>query len=203
MAKKNKMSSLKERIPKERNRALALFEKYGGFIHGHTEFNDGFHSSGYVEKMNVLKYPKAMEIIAEELAELFADTRIDVVCGPVHIGAILGYSVANQLNVPFTLTYIEVRTGETFFHRAFHPKSERLLFVDDFIVSGKNVSRNLSFFDNEQINCVGIAAIGAKNPPDTQIPIRFLFETPFEKISPRQCRQCLNHVPLTYRNVRE
>lgn len=197
------MGEKKDQIMKE-NRALALFQNYGGFVYGHTEFKDGSHSSGYIEKMNVLKQPRVLGEIAQDLASLFADTEIDVVCGPVHVGAILGYSVAWHLNVPFTLTYIEVRTGETFFHRAFHPKGKKLLFVDDFIASGENIRRNSQFFEEENVTCMGVAVIGvSRNITKFQVPVRSLFQSPFEKVSAENCLQCLENTPLVHQNVRE
>ena len=60
-----------------------LLVKHGAILEGHFLLTSGLHSGMYVEKFQVLQYPKATERLCEGFAEKFADEKIDVVIGPV------------------------------------------------------------------------------------------------------------------------
>ena len=73
-----------------------LLVKHGAILEGHFLLTSGLHSGMYVEKFQVLQYPKATEKLCEGFAELFKDEKIDVVIGPVTGGIILAHETAKH-----------------------------------------------------------------------------------------------------------
>lgn len=191
-----------------------ILERYGGLIEGHVSFRTHEHGNGYVEKMNFLKHPEAMNELAERIARLFMDKKdqIDIVVGPVHMGVVLAYAVAFHLDKPYTLTYKEMRTGEgittgsTHFHRSASPeKGDRILFVDDFVSTGNDMRRNLNFFSSQEMETVGVGLIGMRriDTSDIQTEIRPLVYIDFWKTPQDECSLCEQEVPFIAINIRE
>lgn len=191
-----------------------IIQHYGGVINGHTQFRTGEHGNGYVEKMKFLQNPLVMQEMGRRIASCFATKRdtIDVVAGPVHMGVVLAYAVAVQLRKPFTLTYKEMRTGEgiytgaTFFHRAGAPKiGSRVLFIDDFIATGNDLRRNMTFFLSQQMRVAGVGVIGMRpiDLSDLHLDLRALETFLLWKKSAANCELCQSGVPLAHTNIRE
>lgn len=202
--------SIKDGIGKKSNENLSslstkeLIQKFGGWNAGHFIFRTGEHGNGYVDKMGFLRYPEAMTEIGRRLAEQYRDMaeQIDVVVGPSIIGAVLAYSVANQLGVPYTVTYR--RDEDIHFHRGFVPElGSKCLFVDDFVFSGKDLRDNVQFMQKSGMEVIGASVVGVREEVHLPVPLKNLIKVDFVKTPPESCQLCKSGVPVTDSNIRE
>ncbi|MDP9017083.1 MAG: orotate phosphoribosyltransferase, partial [Candidatus Eremiobacteraeota bacterium] len=54
-------------------------QRRGALLDGHFKLSSGRHSNRFVQKFRILEDPKLVEIVARELAAVFADTKPTVV----------------------------------------------------------------------------------------------------------------------------
>lgn len=183
-----------------------LIKAFGGWIEGHVIFENGEHGNGYVDNLRFLKHPQIMTEIGCRLAQQFSDfkDKIDVVVGPSIIGAVIAYSTASNLNVPYTTTYSDYRTGEMTFHRGFVPTPDsKCLFVDDFIFSGTSAQKNVNFMEEVGLTVIGISVIGSRQAINLGIPLRSLITIDFVKTPAEKCFLCKNSKSIIAYNIRE
>jgi orotate phosphoribosyltransferase len=83
-----------------REELLRPFELAGAIRHGHFELSSGRHSGTYIQCALVLQYPRFAEKLAQALAALFSDARIDLVVSPALGGVVIGHEVARALPPP-------------------------------------------------------------------------------------------------------
>jgi orotate phosphoribosyltransferase len=126
------------------------------------------------------------------------------VVGPSIIGAIIACSAANELQVPYSLTYRSKQDQSIDFHRGFVPeKGSRALFVDDFVFSGKDLRDNIAFMQDRGVEVVGASVIGKRSEVPLDVPLRNLIDVDFQKTTPEDCGMCDAHMPVTASNIRE
>lgn len=121
-----------------------LFADAGAYREGHFKLKSGFHSERYLEKFQVLQWPR----LVTELCRLMADrawlpggqAAVDVVIGPTTGGVILAYEVARQLGVRGIFAeQVAGPDGEIrrVLRRGFRlEEGERVLLVDDVVTTG-------------------------------------------------------------------
>lgn len=186
--------------------ARDLIRSIGGWNEGHFVFRTGEHGNGYIDKMGFLRYPEIMEEIGRRLAKQFSDfsLNIDVVVGPSIIGAIIACSTASRLRIPYTVTYRGDRDQQIHFHRGFVPEARtRILFVDDFVFSGRDLTDNVAFMLNQGIYVVGASVIGQRHEIVLPVPIRSLLTLDFQRSLAEDCAMCHSGIPITAMNIRE
>jgi len=111
----------------------------GAILHGHFQLTSGLHSDTYVQCARVLEDPALTTRLAEAMAALVADERIDVVAAPAVGGIIIGFAVAQALGVRFIFS--ERQNGEMVFRRGFSIEpGERVLVVEDVVTTGGSVA---------------------------------------------------------------
>ena len=74
-----------------------LLQETEAILEGHFLLTSGLHSPLYVEKFNLLQWPKQTERLCKELAERFADAGVEVVIGPMTGGILLAHEVGKAL----------------------------------------------------------------------------------------------------------
>ena len=115
-----------------------LLIKHGAILEGHFLLTSGLHSGMYVEKFQVLQYPKATERLCEGLAEKFKDEKIDVVIGPVTGGILLAHETAKHFGT--RAIFAERDNGRMTIKRGFEIQpGERVLIVEDIVTTGGSV----------------------------------------------------------------
>ena len=115
-----------------------LLLKHGAILEGHFLLTSGLHSGMYVEKFQVLQYPKATEKLCEGFAEKFKDEKIDVVIGPVTGGIILAHETAKHFGT--RAIFAERDNGRMTIKRGFEIQpGERVLIVEDIVTTGGSV----------------------------------------------------------------
>ncbi len=186
--------------------AKDLIRSIGGWNEGHFVFRTGEHGNGYIDKMGFLRYPQIMDEMGYRLAKQFdgLSSSIDIVVGPSIIGAIIACATANHMNVPYTVTYRGDRDGQIHFHRGFVPEpGTRILFVDDFVFNGKNLTDNVLFMLQQDMHVAGVSVIGQRHEINLPVPMQSLFRLDFQRLPAEECRMCQSEIPIIATNIRE
>jgi orotate phosphoribosyltransferase len=116
--------------------------------HGHFVMKSGLHTSEYINKDAIYRYPAKLQRLGVLLAERFRFRDIDVVLGPAVGGALLANSVALALNSflrpgrAAEAAYAD-KDGDGFVIRRGYEEAVRarkILLVDDVISTGSSVA---------------------------------------------------------------
>src|SRR4051794_34468617 len=120
---------------------LEQFREVGALKEGHFLLASGRHSNRYVEKFDLLRDPRATELVCRGFAERFTPESIDVVAGPTTGGIILAFEVGRQLGIP--AAYAERNSdgsnGREFRRGTTFKPGSRVLLVDDILTTGGSV----------------------------------------------------------------
>lgn len=116
---------------------LALLNKTGALLQGHFRLSSGLHSPNYVQCAVLLQHPRNARPLGEALAKLIRSTRPQKIVAPAMGGLIIGYTVAESLDVPMVFT--ERRDGEMTLRRGFKiNQGERIVIIEDVVTTGKS-----------------------------------------------------------------
>src|SRR5579883_1265166 len=94
----------------------AVLRQVGALKEGHFVLSSGRHSGQYLEKFDLLRWPRVTEQVIRALVDLVKPLGIDVVAGPTTGGILLAFEAARQLGTP--AVYAE-RVGEGALAREF------------------------------------------------------------------------------------
>jgi orotate phosphoribosyltransferase len=183
--------------------ALQLFIDSGAYLEGHFELTSGRHSGVYLEKFQVLQWPKYTEQLCRELAERFRDTEIDVVVGPVTGGVVLAYEVGKNLGTRGIFT--ERENGKMALRRGFKVAGEKVLIVEDVVTTGGSVFEVIDAVKEAGGEVVGVGYLvdrsgGKVDFGVKQIP---LLKVDVESFEPSECPLCAKGMPITKRGSRK
>lgn len=180
-----------------------LLVKHGAILEGHFLLTSGLHSGMYVEKFQVLQYPKATEKLCEGFAELFKDEKIDVVIGPVTGGIILAHETAKHFGT--RAIFSERDNGRMTLKRGFEIKpGERVLIVEDIVTTGGSVMEVIEVVKEWGGVVAGVAMLVDRSggKVDFGFPAKALLTLNIKTYSPDECPLCKQGVPLTKRGSR-
>ena len=180
-----------------------LLVKYGAILEGHFLLTSGLHSGMYVEKFQVLQYPKATEKLCEGFAELFKDEKIDVVIGPVTGGIILAHETAKHFGT--RAIFSERDNGRMTLKRGFEIKpGERVLIVEDIVTTGGSVMEVIEVVKEWGGVVAGVAMLVDRSggKVDFGFPAKALLTLNIKTYAPDECPLCKQGVPLTKRGSR-
>ena len=114
---------------------LAKFKETDALLEGHFILSSGLHSHSYLQCALALQYPADASTFGRAIAGQFVDSDIETVASPAIGGLVIGYAVAQALNVRFIWT--ERQEGVMTVRRGFSLKeNERVLVVEDVITTG-------------------------------------------------------------------
>src|SRR5215217_146486 len=114
---------------------LQHFKDTNALLEGHFILSSGLHSPNYLQCALALQYPFDAARFGKAIAEFFTDANIETVASPAIGGLVIGYAVAEALNVRFIWT--ERQDGAMTLRRGFSVKEgERILVVEDVITTG-------------------------------------------------------------------
>jgi orotate phosphoribosyltransferase len=139
---------------------LNHFKETGALLEGHFILSSGLHSPKYLQCALALQYPADAARFGREIAAHFtaAGGNIETVASPAIGGLVIGYSVAQALNVRFIWT--ERENGAMTLRRGFSVKeNERILVVEDVITTGGSTRECIEALEKHGAKTVGAASI--------------------------------------------
>jgi orotate phosphoribosyltransferase len=114
---------------------LEHFRATGALLEGHFLLSSGLHSPQYLQCALALRHPRDAAHFGTAIAEQFAGQKLDAVVSPAIGGLIIGFAVAQSLDVPFFWT--ERENGTMIVRRGFSvAENENLLVIEDVITTG-------------------------------------------------------------------
>jgi len=181
-----------------------LFVKYGAILEGHFLLTSGLHSGMYVEKFQVLQYPKATEQLCAGFADKFKDEKIDVVIGPVTGGIILAHETAKHFGT--RAIFAERDNGRMTIKRGFEIKpGERVLIVEDIVTTGGSVMEVIDVVKEWGGVVAGVAMLVDRSggTVDFGAPAKALLTLNIKTYAPDDCPLCQQGLPLVKRGSRK
>ncbi|HWR31086.1 MAG TPA: orotate phosphoribosyltransferase, partial [Negativicutes bacterium] len=181
-----------------------LFVKYGAILEGHFLLTSGLHSGMYVEKFQVLQYPKATEQLCAGFADKFKDEKIDVVIGPVTGGIILAHETAKHFGT--RAIFAERDNGRMTIKRGFEIKpGERVLIVEDIVTTGGSVMEVIDVVKEWGGVVAGVAMLVDRSggTVDFGAPAKALLTLNIKTYPPDNCPLCQQGLPLVKRGSRK
>jgi orotate phosphoribosyltransferase len=170
---------------------LTLLSKTGALLQGHFRLSSGLHSPNYVQCALLLEHPRNAKALGEALAARVRSIRAQKVVAPAMGGVIIGYTVAEALDLPFVFT--ERKEGQMTLRRGFKiDRGERVLIVEDVVTTGKSTREAASVVAEHGGLVFGFAAIlnrsGKANPFDA--PYESLLALDLETYDESSCPLC-------------
>ena len=181
-----------------------LLLKHGAILEGHFLLTSGLHSGMYVEKFQVLQYPKATEKLCEGFAENFKDEKIDVVIGPVTGGIILAHETAKHFGT--RAIFAERDNGRMTIKRGFEIQpGERVLIVEDIVTTGGSVMEVIDVVREWGGIVAGVAMLVDRSggTVDFGVPAKALLTLKIDTFTPENCPLCKSGTPLVKRGSRK
>ena len=182
--------------------AFAIFKDSGALLEGHFLLASGYHSATYLEKFQVLQFPRYVERMCAEIARRFADAQVEVVVGPTTGGMLLAYEVAKHLGVRGIFAERGDDGKGRVLRRGFTIREgERVLVVDDILSTGGSVRDTIDTVNEWRGRLVGIGVLADRSggTVDFGVPLEALLTLNVEKFAPDAIPGWLAAIPLTER----
>ena len=177
-----------------------IFRDAGALREGHFVLSSGRHSPRYLEKFQVLQWPRQTERLCAAIAERVRAERPDTVAGPTTGGIILAHEVARQLSVRAVYAErAENGTGRAF-RRGFQlGRGERILVVDDIMTTGGSVHETIDAVRASGAEVIGVAVLVDRSGGDARlgVPLHALWSLDIATYAPADCPLCARGVPVT------
>src|SRR4029077_12635940 len=147
----------------------SMLRETGALLQGHFRLSSGLHSPIYVQCALLLEHPRNAVAIGEELASRVRSMNAKKIVAPALGGLIIGYTVAQALDLPFIFT--ERKGGEMTLRRGFQVEAgEPLVIVEDVVTTGKSTRETADVLARRGGRVMGFASIlnrsGKQNPFD-------------------------------------
>src|SRR6185369_2084391 len=137
---------------------LSLFNDTDALLTGHFVLSSGLHSDKYLQCARALQFPADAAIFGHAIAQHFLDQKIETVGSPAIGGLVIGYAVADALNVRFI--WAERENGTMTLRRGFEIREgERILVVEDVITTGGSTRECVEALESRGANVVAAASI--------------------------------------------
>jgi orotate phosphoribosyltransferase len=175
----------------------ALLRETGALLSGHFRLSSGLHSPGYVQCALLLEHPRNAKAIGIALAENVRAMQPAKIVAPALGGVIIGYTVAEALDVPSIFT--ERKEGAMTLRRGFKiADGERVVIVEDVVTTGKSTRETAAVIEGLGGVVAGFASIlnrsGVPNPFDA--PYASLLALNLETYDEAHCPLCGSGVAI-------
>ena len=170
---------------------LEHFKYCDAYLEGHFELSSGLHSPNYLQCALALQYPSDAAGYGRLIAEKFVNQNIDAVASPAIGGLVIGYVVAQALNVRFLWT--ERQNGEMKLRRGFSVKpGERIVVVEDVITTGGSTRECIDALTGAGGIVVGAASVidRSRGKADVGVPRFSLLSMEVPAYRPEECPMC-------------
>jgi orotate phosphoribosyltransferase len=174
-----------------------LLQKTGALLQGHFRLSSGLHSPNYVQCALLLEHPRQAISIGKALGERIRKVQPQRIVSPALGGVIIGYTVAEALDLPFIFT--ERKDGAMTLRRGFRiAPGERVVIVEDVVTTGKSTRETAAVIEARGGVVAGFASIlnrsGVENPFDW--PYASLLSLSLEAYDESVCPLCARGVPI-------
>lgn len=170
---------------------LEHFRQTDALLEGHFILSSGLHSPNYLQCALALQYPADAEKFGAMIAEQFSGEAIETVASPAIGGLVIGYTVAQALNVRFIWT--ERQDGEMTVRRGFSVKTgERILVIEDVITTGGSTRECIAALEKNGAKIVAAASIidRSNGAADVGVPRTALVSMEVPSYKPENCPLC-------------
>ncbi|MGB7208919.1 MAG: orotate phosphoribosyltransferase [Pyrinomonadaceae bacterium] len=179
---------------------LAQFKETDALLEGHFVLSSGLHSPKYLQCALALQYPADAARFGHAIAEQYVGTgngsdrpplNIDTVASPAIGGLVIGYAVAQALNVRFLWT--ERQDSVMTLRRGFALKEgERVLVVEDVITTGGSTRECIEALEKNGATVIGAASIidRSNSKADVGVPRIALVSLDVPTYRPEACPLC-------------
>jgi orotate phosphoribosyltransferase len=184
--------------------ALQIFKDSGALLEGHFLLASGYHSAQYLEKFQVLQFPRSVEILCAAIAERFADDGVEVVLGPTTGGVLLAYEVAKNLGTRGIFAERGDNGKGRVLRRGFEIREgERVLVVDDILTTGGSVRDTIEIVEAAGATLVGVGILADRSGGtiDFGVPLEAVLTLDIPKYAPDAVPEWLAAIPLTERGT--
>jgi orotate phosphoribosyltransferase len=183
-----------------------LLSEAGAIKQGHFLLTSGLHSNLYLEKFQVLQYPRYTDLLCSAIAAHFKDAQVSVVAGPTMGGVLLAYATARFLGEDVRGIFAErasgdelAKMGERVFRRGFViSPGERVLIVDDILTTGLSLREILAAVERLDGEIVGIGVMVDRSQGRANFgyPLFALTQMEIPTWRPDECPMCRDGVAL-------
>lgn len=170
---------------------LNHFRETNALLEGHFILSSGLHSPKYLQCALALQYPYDAAQFGRAIAAQFVDAGIETVASPAIGGLVIGYAVAQALNVRFIWT--ERQNGEMTLRRGFSVKeNERILVVEDVITTGGSTRECMNALQAHGANVTNAASIidRSNGAAEVGVPRIALVALDVPSYKPEECPLC-------------
>ena len=170
---------------------LEHFRQTNALLEGHFILSSGLHSPNYLQCALALQYPADAAKFGKAIAAHFVNENIETVASPAIGGLIIGYAVAQALNVRFIWT--ERQSGEMTLRRGFSVReNERILVVEDVITTGGSTRECIAALESHGAKVTNAASIIDRSggAADVGVPRIALVSLEVPSYKPEDCPLC-------------
>jgi orotate phosphoribosyltransferase len=181
------------------NEVARIFSDAGAFRDGHFVLASGRHSSGYLEKFQVLQWPRETERLCAAIVEWARALDPATVAGPTTGGIILAHEVARQLGTRAVFAERDDEGQGRVFRRGFKlARGERVLVVDDIMTTGGSVHETIAAARASGALVIGAAVLVDRSGGNAKldVPLHALWTLDIPTYAPAECPLCARGVPV-------
>jgi len=167
------------------------FKETDALLDGHFLLSSGLHSPTYLQCALALQYPADAAEFGLAIAGHFTDSNIETVASPAIGGLVIGFAVAQALDVRFMWT--ERQNGVMTVRRGFSIKEgERILVVEDVITTGGSTRECIDALKRKGAKAVAAASIidRSNGSADVGVPRIALVSLDVPSYEPETCPMC-------------
>jgi orotate phosphoribosyltransferase len=140
------------------NDVLEHFKRTDALLEGHFILSSGLHSPNYLQCARALERPADAVRYGQAIADRFRDSQIETVASPAIGGLVIGFAVAQALDVRFIWT--ERQNGVMTLRRGFKLNAgEKILVVEDVITTGGSTRECIAALEANGGKVVAAASI--------------------------------------------
>lgn len=178
---------------------IQALEESGAFLQGHFQLSSGRHSDRYIEKFNLLQWPRYTEMVCRKMAEWGRSFSPTTVAGPTTGGILLAYEVGRQLGLRGIFAERDPEGGRSFQRDFRLEPGERVMVVDDISSTGEAVLDTIEAVRKAGGEPVCSSVIVYRSGERTDIdgiPFFATTELTMQTWTPEDCPLCREGVPL-------
>ncbi len=175
-----------------------ILKDCNALLEGHFKLTSGRHSDKYVEKIKIINKPDKVSMLCQELAELFADTEVDVIVGPAMGGIVLAYEVAKNLKKDFIFT--QRKDGEMTIRSGFNLQAgQKAIIIEDIVTTGGSVFEVKKALETRGVIVTGIGVIVDRSggQVDFGVPTKALLTLNIKSWEEAKMPAWLREIPIT------